>query len=406
MNRASRCDWRPILAILGPNQMRWFNRQLGLCQSIAGVSLLVLGACSQANEAHQSPSDTETEVAATSGSGGKPEDGATQAPAEPPELNSPRPPETDAEKRLDETLQRLGDGFEGEIGIAILDHETGWAAQYKGLRYLPQQSVSKLWVAITFLDQVDRGELDLSEEVTLEKDDLTVFYQPIRTLILRNDGYTTTLGDLLERAITHSDNTANDFLLRRVGGPDAVRRMFARKELGGIKFGPGEQALQSEIAGLQWKDEYSIGPAFLNARGELPVEERREAFEDYLNDPMDGALALGITRALGKLENGQLLSPSSTKRMLRLMDRSTTGERRLTGGLPTGWSIAHKTGTGQILEGVQAGYNDVGLLDTPDGETYSIAVLIGRTDRPRAERRRLMHNTVDALAVYHRNSQP
>jgi len=242
--------------------------------------------------------------------------------------------------------------------------------------------------------------------VTLEKEDLTVFYQPIRTLILRYDGYTTTLGDLLERAITHSDNTANDFLLRRAGGPEAVRRMFARKELGGIRFGPGEQELQSEIAGLQWKDEYAIGPAFINARGELPAEKRRNAFEDYLEDPVDGAMAIGIARALGKLENGQLLSRSSTERLLRLMDQSTTGERRLTGGLPAGWSIAHKTGTGQILEGVQAGYNDVGLLDAPGGDTYSVAVLIGRTDRPRAQRRRLMHDTVEALAVYHRNSKP
>lgn len=367
---------------------------------------MVLGACSQAEEAGEPSPDIQKEIAQTSASGGTPEESAPQEPAEPPEVTAPRPAETDAEKRLHQTLQRLGEDFEGEVGIAVLDHATGWAAHYEGLEYLPQQSVSKLWVAVTVLDQVDRGELDLTEEVTLEREDLTVFYQPIRTLILHNDGYTTSLGDLLERAITHSDNTANDVLLRRVGGPDAVRRMFARKKLGGIRFGPGERELQSEIAGLRWKDEYAIGPAFIDARGELPAEERRAAFEDYLEDPMDGAMALGIARALGKLEKGQLLSPSSTERLLRLMDRSTTGERRLPGGVPAGWSIAHKTGTGQILEGAQAGYNDVGLLDAPGGESYSIAVLIGRTGRPRAERRRLMHDTVDALADYHRSSQP
>lgn len=258
---------------------------------------------------------------------------------------------------------------------------------------------------MTVLDQVDRGELDLSTKVTLERDDLTVFYQPIRTLILREDGYNTTLGDLLERAIVHSDNTANDYLLRRAGGPDAVRSMFARLDLGGIRFGLGEQELQSEIAGLEWKPEYSIGPAFINARAELPVEERRAAFEDYLDDPMDGAMALGIARALSQLDSGELLSPSSTQRLLDLMGRSTTGEMRLTAGLPPGWSIAHKTGTGQVLEGAQAGYNDVGLLDAPGGESYSIAVLIGRTDQPRSQRRRLMHDAVRALVTYH-NSQP
>lgn len=369
----------------------------------------MIGGCSQGERSEKSdPQSTHGSAGETAGNtagelpdASEPDANAQQASPQPPAVPDPRAPETEAEKQLDQAIRQLGESFAGDVGIAVRDLASGWTAHFEGNEYLPQQSVSKLWVAITVLDQVDSGRLDLSEEVTLERDDLTVFYQPVRTLVLRNDSYTTTLGDLLERAIVRSDNTANDFLLRRAGGPDAVRRTLAQKGLGGIRFGPGEKELQSEIAGLEWKSEYSIGPAFINARAEVPMEKRRAAFKDYLSEPMDGAKPIGVVQALGRLETGKLLSPSATRHLLKLMARSATGERRLSGGVPANWSIAHKTGTGQIFEGAQAGYNDIGLISAPDGQSYAVAVLIGRTSRPRAERRQLMQATVEAVAAYH-----
>lgn len=314
----------------------------------------------------------------------------------------PRAPETSAESQLHDRIRRLGEDFDGDVGIAARDLEKGWTAHFSGEEYFPQQSVSKLWVAIALLDRVDRGELDLSQEVTLSREDLTLFYQPIRPLILRAEGYSTTLGDLLERAITSSDNTANDYLMRRAGGPDAVRRILATKDIAGIRFGPGERELQSGIAGLQWKPEYSLSRAFFEARDQVPIEKRKAAFESYLEDPVDGATPIGIANALGQLEKGQLLSPASTELLLSIMSRTRSGPRRLKGGLKGGWSIAHKTGTGQILEGTQAGYNDVGLITSPDGRTYSVSVLIGRTDRALAERMGLMQRAVEAVIEYDR----
>ncbi len=79
------------------------------------------------------------------------------------------------------------------------------------------------------------------------------------------------MGALLFTAITESDNTANDKLMRSVGGPQAVRDMIAAKNLGSIRFYDGERALQSKIAGLIWSQSYSIGDAFYKARGALPT---------------------------------------------------------------------------------------------------------------------------------------
>lgn len=59
---------------------------------------------------------------------------------------------------------------------------------------MPQQSVSKLWVAIAAMDTIDRGALSLSDPVTVHRSDLTVFHQPIRPLVGKA-GYRTTIGD-------------------------------------------------------------------------------------------------------------------------------------------------------------------------------------------------------------------
>lgn len=57
--------------------------------------------------------------------------------------------------------------------------------------------------------------------------------------------------------MTRSDNTCNDVLLWRVGGPVAVNRMLADKGVSGVKFGPGERQLQARTAGLEWRPEWA-----------------------------------------------------------------------------------------------------------------------------------------------------
>jgi len=297
-------------------------------------------------------------------------------------------------------VTNLGKGFNGLVGIAVRSVDDGWETGWKDDDLYPQQSVSKLWVSITALDQVDKGKVSLNDLVTLTSSDLTVFHQPIRAQIL-GGGYTTSLADLMVKAITTSDNTANDKLMRSVGGPDAVRKMIAAKRLGAIRFYNGERALQSKIAGLIWSQSYSIGNAFFDARDSLPLAVRRAAFRRYIEDPYDGAAPSAIVGALARLKRGELLSPESTARLLNIMGNTHTGPNRLKGGLQPGWTLSHKTGTGQELDGIQAGYNDIGILTAPDGRSYSVAVMIKKTSTPLPVRMTLMNNVVKAVIQQH-----
>lgn len=320
------------------------------------------------------------------------------------DLAPPPPPvehrEPTRQDILDDRLEALGKAFGGRLGVAVFQIDEGWAVDFNGAEGQPQQSVSKLWVALAVLDAVDRGELALSTPVTVRKEDLSLFHQPIRDRVGEGQ-WTTTVADLLRRAITQSDNAANDALVRTVGGPYAVQVAVVRKNLGQIRFGPGEREMQTRAAGLTWKPEYSFKRHFWEDREALPPERRTAALEAYLADPPDAASALDVAETLGRLRLGELLSPESTDYLLGLMGQTETGASRLKAGLAPGWTLRHKTGTGQVNGALATGYNDVGLLTAPDGTVYAVAVLIGASRRPFRQRSELIADVARAVIATH-----
>lgn len=309
------------------------------------------------------------------------------------------PAEAAAHRALEAEIRSIAQGFNGDIGIAVEDVQTGWTTAFDGDTYFPQQSVSKFWVALTAFNKIDHDALSFEQPVTLHKSDITLFHQPIAAQIGEN-GYTTTLGALMTRALQQSDNTCNDAVLWRAGGPEAVRAFLRDKGINGIRFGPGERLLQSGIAGITWKQSYAYNGGFYKARDALPLSARRAAFEHYIANPMDGAQPLGVVDALSRLKRGELLSPASTQRLLGIMSHTKTGPQRLKGGLEPGWTLSHKTGTGQILGAVEAGYNDIGVITGPDGHAYAIAVMIRRTSAPLPQRMHAMQSVVHAVIGY------
>ena len=308
----------------------------------------------------------------------------------------PRPPQA-----LQATLTSLTAQFGGRVGIAVQSVGEGWTAHSHGDLYMPQQSVSKLWVAMTMLDAVDRGQLRLSDPITVTRNDLTVFHQPIAVLAMKGDGYHTTIGDLDYRALTTSDNTANDRILKAAGGGRATEAMFARKGIVGIRVGPDEKYKQAATAGLTWRPEYSIGLAFEDARARLSPAVREAAFNAYAADPSDGAQPDAIVDTLARLVRGELLSPASTQWMLATMAACKTGWARLKYPLPDDWQIAHKTGTGQDWGRRTAGFNDVGILTAPDGRMYTVAVMIGDGTQSVRDRQKLIQDVARAIVASH-----
>lgn len=314
---------------------------------------------------------------------------------------TPDPQVVAAREKLSEAITAIGEDFGGTMGIAVVDVASGWSTGFNEDALLPQQSVSKTWVSLTALLMAEKGLIDLDAPVRVSREDLTLFHQPIRKEILRDGAVITTIGELIERAIQQSDNTANNAILQRIGGPRAVRAMLRQQGLAGIRFGPGEKPMQSAIAGMSWRDEYSYENNFYDARDRVPDSQRKRAFENYLADPVDGARPIAIARALAAIERGEVLPEESAERFLTIMSNTRSGPRRLKGGRGEGWVVSHKTGTGQFWNGQQSGYNDVGVLFAPDSSAYAVAVMIGVTERPTIQRMEMMQKVTRAVIAFH-----
>lgn len=297
---------------------------------------------------------------------------------------------------LQARLAEIAKAYGEPIGIAVSDVSAGWVAQVNGDQPFPQQSVSKTWVAVAVMDAVDAGKVRLDDTVLLTEADRSVFFQPVSANITP-EGYPIKVKDLLRRALVTSDNAANDKLMRLVGGPEVVRDVIERKGLAGITVGAEERHLQARIAGMVWQDSYGDG-SFNQVRARLKPEIRDAAMDAYLRNPLDGATPVGIVRALRGLKLGEILSPASSQVILEDMADARTGPRRLRGGLPAGWHIAHKTGTGQDWRGASVGINDIALITAPDGHVYAVAVMIRRTRQPVPARLEMMQSVTRAVA--------
>ncbi|MFN3620317.1 serine hydrolase [Sphingorhabdus sp.] len=324
-------------------------------------------------------------------------------PSQPVAMGAPaRPAIVRAPAGLENLLNDQWRIFPGRTGVAIMRIDGGeWITGKRIDELFPQQSVSKTWVALTILDLVDQGKVRLDQKVRITRDDLAVFHQPIRDRVIASGEIEVSVLALLEQAIIGSDNTANDSLLRTAGGPQAVQNFLVRKNLGAIRFGPGERLMQSSIAGMEWRQEYSIGRRFYAAREAVPFATRKAALDRYLADPVDGASPEAIVRALAKLARGELLSASSTRLILGIMSRTSSGPNRLKAGVPPGWRFLHKTGTGQVLPPVSTGYNDIGIMTAPDGTRYAVAVMMGSTTAPIPQRMSFMQFVSRTVATYH-----
>jgi beta-lactamase class A len=263
----------------------------------------------------------------------------------------------------------------GVLGVGLMNLENGQTWVLNGERRFPMQSVFKAPMAAAALAEVDAGRLHLDEVVTLTEKDLSTPLSPIADAWPARTTYT--VGELLTAAVVESDNTAADVLMKKIGGPGAVSAWLSGKRVDEVRVDRYERELQPDTAGmasfrLAWKGEAAYAAAITS----IPPARRHAAAVAYLADPRDTATPQGVLNFLYKLEDGQLLSPASTKLLLGLMTRTRTGNARLKAGLPAKSVLAHKAGTGRTDQGLNLATNDIGVVTLPDGRRYAIAVFL------------------------------
>ena len=117
----------------------------------------------------------------------------------------------------------------GRIGVSALNTATNTRIQYRAKERFPFCSTSKVIGVSAILKQSMTDSRLLQQKLTYKKEDL-VAYSPITEKHLA-DGMT--IFNLCAAAITQSDNTAMNLLIKKLGGLEAVTA-FARSIAGSL----------------------------------------------------------------------------------------------------------------------------------------------------------------------------
>ncbi|TKT77400.1 class A beta-lactamase [Aquamicrobium sp. LC103] len=237
---------------------------------------------------------------------------------------------------LADRLRDIETAAGGRLGVAILDTGNGVRVEHRAHERFAMCSTFKFLAAACVLARVDRGEEQLDRRVTFAKDDL-VTWSPV-TEKHAGDGMTMT--QLCHAAVTVSDNTAGNLLLTSFGGPAGLTA-FAR-------------SLGDELTRLD-----RIEPG-LN--------------EATKGDPRDTTTPAAMLGNLDRTVLGDALSPASRDRLGAWLRANTTGDKRLKAGLPAGWTIGDKTGTGG-----NGATNDVGVIWPPEHAPIIVSAYLAET---------------------------
>lgn len=265
-------------------------------------------------------------------------------------------------EELQKQIEQIAAESKGRVGVAAAILETGESVSLNQDGHFPMQSVYKMPIAMAVLRQIDGGKLKSDQKVRVEKSDFVRKGQHSPLRDKNPDGVEISIEELLRLAVSESDGTASDVLLKLAGGAESVGKYL--NEIGA-----------NEI---------------------IIANSEKEIGQDWETQYRNWATPAGAVELLRALYEKRGLSEQSQALMLKLMIESSTGPKRLKGLLPAGTVAAHKTGTSGTQNGITAATNDIGIITLPNGNHLAIAVFVSDSPADEATREQVIAKTARA----------
>ncbi len=241
-------------------------------------------------------------------------------------------------------IEKIAARTGGPVGVAVGLAEGGEVVVLNGQQHFPMQSVYKLPIGMAVLQQVDQGKLKLDQKINIKPVEYVRvgMGSPIRDKHPR--GVELSLGEILRYAVSDSDGSGSDVLMRTVGGAQVIQDYLHSLGINEIRVVDTEKEIGKSV---------------------------EVQYQNWATP--EAALAL-----MKVVAEGRSLSPESQTLLMKLITETPTGPKRIKGLLPVGTVVAHKTGTG-LRGGLTRAVNDIGLVTLPDGKRLAIAVFVSDT---------------------------
>ena len=251
-------------------------------------------------------------------------------------------------------LRALERRFDARLGVYAVDTGSGREVAYRAGERFPYASTFKALAAGAMLRRF--GLDGLRRRVPIER--LDNAFSPVTE---RRVGTSMTLAALCSAAVRHSDNTAANLLLDELGGPKGLDEML--EDLG----------------------------------DDVTRMERREPdLNDWRpGETRDTTTPRAIARDLRAFVLGGALPPRERAQLARWLRTNTTGAGLIRAGVPKGWTVGDKTGTG----GTYGSRNDIAVVWRPDAPPLVVAIMTNRRDADASHDDRLIAEATAVVAA-------
>jgi len=294
-----------------------------------------------------------------------------------------------AEESIAQKIEKISQGLIGRIGVAAQEIGSGLNVTVNGDEAFVMASTYKVAIATALLDQVDKGQLKLTDLIDVPVEKMVVGPNPLVMNFL-HPGIKLSVANLIEPMITESDNSATDFCLEVAGGPEVVTKFLRSIGITDQRLDRSTAEILRDFYGLTDKAYATVAEAAY-AKDPTLILRQSDRNLEYEKDPRDHSTPKAMLELLLAIDSGKILSEKSREFLLGVMSRTRTGGGRLRGLLPKKTPVAHKTGT---IGGVA---NDVGFVTLPDGRRFAIAVFTKSSTTSEADRDRAVAEVTRAL---------
>ncbi|PFO74682.1 class A beta-lactamase [Bacillus cereus] len=245
-------------------------------------------------------------------------------------IQSEPPKQAKQENTSKHSFVKLEKEYDAKLGIYALDTGTNQTVTYRSDERFAYASNHKA-LAVGALLQKKSIE-DLDQKIKYTSKDL-VNYNPITEKYVDTG---MTLKELADASIRYSDNTAQNLILKQLGGPSEFKKSL--REIGDSVTNP-------------------------------------ERFEPKLNevqpgDTRDTSTPMALATSLQTYALSDILPIEKRNFLIDLMKRNTTGDNLIRAGVPEEWEVADKTGSGSY--GTR---NDIAIIWPPNKKPIVLAVL-------------------------------
>ncbi len=226
--------------------------------------------------------------------------------------------------------------FAGRLGVYALDTGSGTALGNRQSERFLMCSTVKVFIVSAILTR-RRTEPGLLEKRIHYTNADILDWAPVTPAHIA-DGMT--VEELCAAAVSHSDNTAANLLIAELGGPEETEK-FVR----------------------------SIGDSTTNT-------DRTETDLDIPDGDKDTSTPEQLVSNLRTLVLGDALDREGRDKLIGWMKANTTGDQSIRAGVPHGWEVGDKTGSGSRGES-----NDIAVIWPPNRAPILLAVLTAPDDQ-------------------------